>query len=279
MKKLRVIFAIMSIVLIASVSIFAQNPGNGAPNKLKVKETNAAPDLAIKKFVFVDTNDKAVRVYVRNQGTKLATPNRLLLSIAKIDGISVNRTKVSTVPQLLPGKGVWLFVNAKSILPNDVALKSTVFKLTVDSTQLVAESVESNNTEYHEGKAVAQIEAADSFTANLGSPDLRIRQIKFSDSNDQLMEVQVYNGGTADAKATKFELAIGKINGVKVDRRDSYKMPPLAKGKFVWVKINAASLLPNNVTVESTTLRLTVDNPNIIDESNESNNVHYHNKP
>lgn len=276
MKKIQIIFAIMSMVIIASISAYAQNPGVG---NLKVNETNSAPDLIIGKFVFVKTNDKALRVYIYNQGNKPAGANRLLLSVGKIDGISVNRTKVSTVPPLSNGNGVWLVVNAKSILPNDVAIKSTVFKLNVDSTQIVAESVESNNGEYYEPKSEPQIDAADSYTANLGKPDLRIRQIKFSPNNDKLMEVQVYNGGSADAPATEFLLAIGIINGVKVNRRDNFKMPALAKGKFVWVKINASSLLPNNVTLESTTFRLTVDVPDIVDEPNESNNNYYHNKP
>lgn len=279
MKRLQIIFAIMSIVIIASVSVFAQNSGIG---NLKVKKTDDAPDLIIGKFSLVNTNDKALRVHVQNDGKKPAGANRLLLTVGKINGVVVNRKKVVTVPPLENGKGVWLFINATSILPNDVAIKSTYFRLTVDATQIIAESGESNNNEYYTGKdgpiSPADLKDLTPEWKN-AAPDLRIRQIKFSGSNDKLLEVQVYNGGTADAPATQFQLAIGIINGTKVKRSKNFKMPPLGMGKDIWVEIDAKTLLPNNVSLESTFFRLTVDMPDIINEPNESNNIYYHNKP
>lgn len=277
MKKLQIIFAIISIVIIASISIFAQNSSIGT-----LKKTDDAPDLIIEKFVFVNTNDKALRVYVHNKGNQSAVANRLLLTVGKINGVVVNRKKVVTVPSLENDKGVWLFINAKSILPNDVAIKSTYFRLIVDATEIITERNESNNNEYYTGKD-GPISAADFqvLTPELKdyAPDLRIRRIKFSESNDKVMNVQVYNGGNADAGATEFLLAIGKINDTKVNRRENYKMPPLPMGKDTWVEINAETLLPNSVSLKSTLFRLTVDMPDIISEPNEENNNYYHNKP
>ncbi len=277
MKKIQVIFAMISILTITSITVFAQNSGVG---NLKVKEVNNAPDLKIAKYVFVKTNKQALRVYVQNQGNVSAGSNRLLLTIGKIDGISVKRKKVFTVPILESSKGVWLFINAKSLLPNDVAINSTVFKLNVDSTDVVSESIEGNNSVSYEGKPKPQIDGANSFTIKTAkASDLRIRQVKFSGTNDKLMSVQVYNGGNADAPATRFLLAIGEIDGVNVDRKRNFKMPPLAKRDFVWVKIDASSLLPNNISLKSTVFKLMVDMPDIINESNETNNIYYQNIP
>lgn len=150
MKKIQIIFAIISILIIASVSIFAQNSGIG---NLKVKKTDDAPDLIIGKFSFVNTNDRALRVHVQNDGKKLAGANRLLLTVGKINGVVVNRKKVFTVPPLENGKGVWLFINATSILPNNVAIKSTYFRLTIDPNQDVPESDETNNEYVHQAES------------------------------------------------------------------------------------------------------------------------------
>lgn len=216
-----------------------------------------------------------MRVYVQNVGNKPAVANRLLLRIRKINGNSVNRKKAITVPPIGNGEGVWLSMNAKNILPNDVALKSTIFGLMVDSTKIVKESNEKNNRRYYKAKKKT-VSAPGDFTIKKASADLRIRQIKFVGTSKKVMAVQVYNAGSANAQATNFVLAIGKINGIKVNRRKSFNMPKLAKGKFVWVKINAKSLLPNSVSLKSTTFRLTVDIPDIVNESNESNNNYYH---
>lgn len=149
MKKLQFIFAIISIFIISGVSAFGQNR---KPQNLKYKTARNAPDLKIGKYTFAKANKKAVRIYVRNAGNSMAGANRLLISVLKIKGTSVNRKKVITVPKLAKGKGVWLWLNAKSILPKSVSLKTTNFRLKVDSTRIVKESNERNNVRIYKAK-------------------------------------------------------------------------------------------------------------------------------
>jgi hypothetical protein len=56
---------------------------------------------------------------------------------------------VATVPALAPHKDAWIMIDAASILPKNVALEATSFKLNVDATNLLDESNESNNEALH----------------------------------------------------------------------------------------------------------------------------------
>lgn len=265
--------------MVAGITIFAQGSNNNSSTVLTTKKINA-PDLVINKYSFLDTNKKAVRVFVYNQGKSAAGVNRLQILVSKINGVTVQRKRAITVPALDNGKGVWLFLNAKSILPNDVALDSTFFRLTVDATNVIEESGESNNDVYYTGENKLVVPSdIGSLTPELSAaaPDLRIRQISFEEDNKKV-KVQVYNGGNADAVATMFLLRIGKINGTKVNRKKSYKMPPLGKQKAVWITLDANSLLPDSVSLKSTFFRVSVDIPDIINEPDEKNN-HYYHKP
>jgi hypothetical protein len=109
----------------------------------------AQPDLIIKQFLFPPTNDKALRVQVANQGNAASGACRLILTVRKINGTAVGRQTHVNIPALAPGKTVWLVIDAKSILPVNVSLKSTTFKLNADATGIVAESDETNNEVWH----------------------------------------------------------------------------------------------------------------------------------
>jgi hypothetical protein len=109
----------------------------------------AQPDLMIKQFLFPPTNDKAVRVQVLNQGNAASVECRLILTIRKINGTAAGRQTHVAIPSLAPGKTVWLVVDAKTILPNNVSLEATAFKLNADATGIVAESDEDNNEVKH----------------------------------------------------------------------------------------------------------------------------------
>ena len=158
------------LIAIAAATSFAQkasgrpgagdsgpvNPGIHYPaaptNKYKAKEKKepaAQPDLSVKQFLFPPTNDKALRVHVVNTGNSGAGACRLFLTVRKIGGAAVGRQTHVNVPALGPGKDMWLVINAKSILPNNISLESTTFKLNVDSTGIVAESDEGNNEIWH----------------------------------------------------------------------------------------------------------------------------------
>jgi hypothetical protein len=119
------------------------------PNDPANKRPVAQPDLMIKQFLFPPNNDKALRVHVINQGAAAAGACRLVLTVRKINGAAVGRQTHVTIPALQPGKAVWLVIDAKSILPNNVTLESTTFKLNADATGIVAESDETNNEVWH----------------------------------------------------------------------------------------------------------------------------------
>jgi hypothetical protein len=109
----------------------------------------AQPDLRIRQFLFPPTNDKALRVRVVNTGKGPSAACRLVLTIRKINGVPVGRRTHVNVPALAGGAADWLHIDATSVLPNNVSLMSTTFKLNVDATGLIAESDEANNEVWH----------------------------------------------------------------------------------------------------------------------------------
>lgn len=130
---------------ITSVAI---DPGDSSQRTNK-KANLGQPDLMIKQFLFPPTNDKALRVHVVNQGNAASGACRLILTVRKINGTAVGRQTHVNIPALGPSKKVWLVIDAKSILPNNVSLQSTTFKLNADATGIVAESDETNNEVWH----------------------------------------------------------------------------------------------------------------------------------
>lgn len=107
------------------------------------------PDLTIKQYEFVSTNNKGLRVQIANYGKAASRPCRLELAVRKINGVAVTRTASETVPAIEPGKVEWVTLNASGILQAAISLKDTTFRLIVDETNIVAESNEDNNEVWH----------------------------------------------------------------------------------------------------------------------------------
>jgi subtilase family serine protease len=107
------------------------------------------PDLTIKQYEFVSTNDKSLRVQVVNYGKATSKPCRLELALRKINGTAVTRTAYETIPAIEPGKVEWVTLTATGILQAAINLKDTTFRLRVDETNIVAESNEDNNETWH----------------------------------------------------------------------------------------------------------------------------------
>jgi hypothetical protein len=131
----------MLLIIAACVSTVARPPVNHA--------AIAAPDLRIKEFVFPAENEKAVRVHLVNDGGAGSPLCILRLTVRKINGVPAGRVTEVKVPPLAPGKDKWLVINASSILPNNVSLASTTFKLNADATSIITESDEANNEVWH----------------------------------------------------------------------------------------------------------------------------------
>jgi hypothetical protein len=108
-----------------------------------------APDLWVRQYQFVPNNDKAVRVQVANKGDAASAACRLELTVRKINGAAVGRTLFRVIQVIQPGQGDWVLVDATSILPKNVSLASTTFKLIADDKNQVNESDENNNEKWH----------------------------------------------------------------------------------------------------------------------------------
>lgn len=68
----------------------------------------------------------------------------------EIKGTPVGRTMYQTIPAIRGGTDdEWVTLDAKEILPRDVSLADTTFKLIADTTKRVTESDEDNNETWH----------------------------------------------------------------------------------------------------------------------------------
>jgi len=142
MKKFSNVIAVVALVC-GAFAVYAQSM------TAKVRSNGAQPDLSIEKFLFPPTNDKALRVHVVNNGNAASTPCVLRLTVRKINAVAVGRvTEIKLMP-IPPGKDKWVVIDAKSILPNNVSLESTTFKLNADAAETVAELDEANNEIWH----------------------------------------------------------------------------------------------------------------------------------
>lgn len=138
------------LVVVAGIAISAQPRAAAPDNKaIEENESQAKADLLIREFVFPADNDKAVRVHIVNAGAAASALCILRLTVRKISGVPVGRVAEIKLPPLAPGKGTRLVINAKSILPSNVSLESTTFKLNADATSIVSESNEANNEVWH----------------------------------------------------------------------------------------------------------------------------------
>ena len=125
----------------------AQERGPAPAVKLVAKAAKA--DLRVEQFLFPPTNEKALRVRVANGGGAASNVCVLRLTVRKINDVAVGRTTEIKLQPLGAGKEKWVVIDAKSILPANVALEATTFKLNVDATAVVAESDETNNEAWH----------------------------------------------------------------------------------------------------------------------------------
>ena len=107
------------------------------------------PDLVVQQFLFPPTYDKGLRVRVANLGATQAAPSVLRLTVRKIKGVAAARTMEVNLPVVAAGSGEWVLMDAKNILPNDVSLTDTTFRLNADATSLVSETNENNNEKWH----------------------------------------------------------------------------------------------------------------------------------
>jgi hypothetical protein len=150
MNRMKLIFAALLLASTAAPA-FSQGPTRvqtqlpAPPDRLSARP--GKPDLRVEQFVFA--GEKALRVRVANVGSAPSGPCVLRLTVRKINGVAVGRTTEVNLPAIAAGKDRWVAVNAKGILPNNITLESTTFRLNADATEVVAESKEDNNESWH----------------------------------------------------------------------------------------------------------------------------------
>ncbi len=144
LKRTAVVFAVLA-ALCGTAPARAQRPETAGKLVAKV----AQADLRVEQFLFPPTNEKALRVRVVNGGGAASGACILRLTVRKINDVAVGRVTEIKLPSLGAGKEKWVVIDAKSILPANVALEATTFKLNVDATAVVAESDETNNEAWH----------------------------------------------------------------------------------------------------------------------------------
>lgn len=136
---------VMGVVVPAQLRALVPNNDVDANEK---HEAPAKADLLVREFVF-PTGDKSIRVLVVNAGGAASTLCTLRLTVRKIKGVPAGRVVEIKLPALAAGEARWLVINAASVLPNNVSLESTTFKLNADATSIVTESDEANNEVWH----------------------------------------------------------------------------------------------------------------------------------
>ncbi|MBD1847714.1 hypothetical protein H6F89_30845 [Cyanobacteria bacterium FACHB-63] len=124
-------------------------PGGILPPGGGVIQKKLLPDLRIKNFQFFEKAPQSVRVQIINQGGAIAKPSQLRLTVTQIKGVKVNRVLEVKLPTFKPSQSSSFLVDASSILPKNIDLKDTTFRLKADATLVVSESDESDNVAFH----------------------------------------------------------------------------------------------------------------------------------
>lgn len=119
------------------------SPGGGGIQKKRL------PDLKIRDFQFPEKAPQAIKVQIINQGNAIAKPSQLRLTVTRIKGVKVNRVVEMRLPAFKPSQSSSFLMNASDILPKNVDLKETTFRLKADATLMINESDESDNVAVH----------------------------------------------------------------------------------------------------------------------------------
>jgi hypothetical protein len=217
------------------------------------------PDLVVKEIVF-DQAPSQIRVRVLNQGTGAAGSCHLALqSMLRNDPVVPTKQRVWTIeiPPLQAGKG---FSNVIDVAP--LTQKDGPWKATIDRSNAVAESNESNNTLAYAGGNPGP------FPPNFRKADLVIAHFQLMDPAKGEVQVAVTNKGSGDAGPSTLRLIVWEPG--KFEQQEA---------KTVFVKVQAlhpgqtASVLAAaGVPIINTKYSMYIDIGEAVAESDENNN-------
>jgi hypothetical protein len=155
-RKMRTLVSVVLIavcawpVVSADSLTFVSGEANARASSLRSRGSKPPkPDLIVRGNEFEFDGNKIVNVYISNNGDVASHRCIVELTIRKIGTAAVGRKKTATIPGIQPGQFVKIPINASSILPANVNLSDTTFKVIADSTHLVSESNETNNEKWH----------------------------------------------------------------------------------------------------------------------------------
>ena len=240
------VFAVLALLPFATAQSMAQG-------------TFARPDLIVEEIVF-ESSPSVLRVRVVNQGTAASSGCYLALaSLMGDDPSAGTRQRVWTIPipALEPGKG---FSNTIDVAP--LTQTKGPWKATVDRSNTVAESNESNNSLTYPRTNSGPI----SLPRRL--PDLVIDHFSLTDVTSGEVTVAVTNKGTSNSTECSLRLIVWEPG--KFEHQEAktvfVKVPAIHNGQTISVKAIAG------VPIINTKYSLYIDISEQVIESNENNN-------
>jgi hypothetical protein len=217
-----------------------------------------APDLIVKEIVF-EQSPSQIRVRVVNQGTAASSECYLALQTKVGSDASLatkQRVWTISVPALDPGKG---FSNVIDVAP--LSQTNGPWSATVDRSNTVAESNETNNTLRYTGNPGP-------VPPSYGRPDLVIAQFELTSPADGLVTVEVANKGGGNAGPSMLRLIVWEPG--KFEQKEAktvfVKIRAIEAGGSVKLPVRAA------VPIINTKYSMFIDISHEVAESNEDNN-------
>jgi hypothetical protein len=218
-----------------------------------------APDLIVKEIVFEQAPSQ-IRVRVVNQGTGASSECYLALrTTAGTDASLATKQRVWTipVPALEAGKG---FSDVIDVAPLTQA--NGPWSATIDRSNTVAESNETNNTLRYTGRNPGPV------PSNRRGPDLVIPQFELTDPANGLVMIEIANKGGAKAGPSTLRLIVWEPG--KFEQQEAktvfVKVRAIEAGGSVKFPVRAA------VPMINTKYSMFIDISHEVSETDENNN-------
>lgn len=220
-----------------------------------------APDLIVKEIVF-DQSPSKIRVRVLNQGNAASSSCHLALQSMVGDSPSLGtkqRVWTIPIPAMEAGKG---FSNVIDVAP--LTQTNGPWKATIDRSNAVVESNESNNTLTYPSSP-----STNPGPVNNGRlPDLVIERFKIMDPATGDVSVLVKNIGFGNAAASTLRLIVWEAGQFEQKEAKTVFVKVRALGSREWAVIRVEAGVP----IINTKYSLFIDISEEVVESNENNN-------
>ena len=224
------------------------------------------PDLMVKEIAFDQQSPSQIHVRVINRGNAPSSKCFLALQSLAGDDPSLGTKKRAwtiEIPALEAGKGI-----SKAIDVAPLTQTNGPWKATVDRSNTVAESDESNNTLMYPARSLTSPMGNPGPVATDGLPDLVIARFKLVDPISGEVAVMVRNTGHGPAGASTLRLIVWEAGQFEQKEAKTVfvKVRPLAPGQATAVHVKAG------VPIVNTKYSMFIDISEEVVESNEENN-------